>query len=288
MIQYTYNLLDKIKQEIQIIDLEEDSSIYNKYTKIILVVEKDYNELKSHISNYCFNNEADEIQFFKETKPQISSKLMYYNCIRTFETSRPIGNEAVQKEFILQQLDMLKNYSDDNIDFYRYYRAQRTDLDKHYFLRCQPADIETFFDSSYFERDQRFSTGFDFKVATILANDMLNDYLNAYLNKESHPINHQQENTTIPKVNAKWTGSKVALIELIYAIQTSGCINNGKSDLKKMTSYIENLFNIDLGDIYRTFLEIRGRKGNRVQCLDQLRKDLIIRMDEADNEQVNH
>ena len=50
-----------------------------------------------------------------------------------------------------------------------------------------------------------------------------------------------------------------------------------------MTSYIENLFNIDLGDIYRTFLEIRGRKGNRVQCLDQLRKDLIARMDEADS-----
>ncbi len=97
---------------------------------------------------------------------------MFYNCIRTFETSRPIGSDAVQKEFILQQLDLLKNYSDDNIDFYRYYRAQRTDLDKHYFLRCQP-DLEMYFDCLYFERDQKFSTGFDFKVATILANDML-------------------------------------------------------------------------------------------------------------------
>ena len=150
-------------------------------------------------------------------------------------------------------------------------------------MRCQPADIETFFDSSYFERDQKFSTRFDFKVATILANDMLSDYLNADLKKDCQKDIRQHENAIFPKVNAKWTGSKVALIELIYAIQTSGCINNGKSDLKKMTSYIENLFNIDLGDIYRTFLEIRGRKGNRVQCLDQLRKDLIARMDEADS-----
>ncbi|NEW84780.1 MAG: hypothetical protein GZ094_20765 [Mariniphaga sp.] len=281
MIQYTLNLLDKIKQEIRIVDLEVDS-IYNKSTKIISLVEIDFNELKSQISDYSFKSETDEIQFFKETKPQISSKLMFYNCIRKFETSRPIGSEAVQKEFILEQLDMLKSFSDNNIDFYRYYRAQRTDLDKHYFLRSQP-DIEMYFDSSYFERDRRFCTGFDFKVATILANDMLCDYLNADLNKEYQPNIQQHGNAISPKVNAKWTGSKVALIELIYAIQSSGCINNGKSDLKIMTSYIENLFNIDLGDIYRTFLEIRNRKGSRVQCLDYLRKSLIARMDLADS-----
>ena len=71
----------------------------------------------------------------------------------------------------------------------------------------------------------------------------------------------------------------MALIELIYAFETSKCINNGKSDLKKMTSYVENLFDIDLGDVYRTFLEILGRKGSRVQCLDDLCKKLIARMD---------
>jgi len=281
MIQHTLNLLDKIKAEIKIIDLEQDT-IFNKSTKIILLIETDFNELKSYISEYSFNNETEEIQFFKEIKPQISSKLLYYNCIRNFETNRPIGSDDMQKTFTLQQLDLLKDYFDNNIDFYRYYRAHRTDLDKHYFLRCQP-DIETYFDSFYFERDHKFSTGFDLKVATILANDMLSSYLNAELIKEDLPDVHQFDNTNFQKVKAKWTGSKVALIELIYAIQTSGCINNGKSDLKKMTSYVENLFDIDLGDIYRTFLEIRSRKGSRVQCLDDLRKKLIARMDESDN-----
>jgi len=189
----------------------------------------------------------------------------------------------VQKAFTLQQLDLLKGSFDNNIDFYRYYRAHRTDFDKHYFLRSQP-DIETYFDSFYFERDPKFSTGYDLKVATILANDMLSDYLNAELISEDLPNVHQFDNTNIQKVKAKWTGSKVALIELIYAFNTSKCINNGKSDLKRMTSYVENLFDIDLGDVYRTFIEIRGRKGNRVQCLDDLRKKLIARMDEVDND----
>lgn len=282
MIQYTLNLLDTIKSEIRVIDLEEGTTL-NKSVKIIDLLKIYFKELKEHISEYTFNNEAEEIQFFKETKPQISSKLLYYNCIRNFETSRPIGSDIVQKTFTLQQLDLLKGSFDNNIDFYRYYRAHRTDFDQHYFLRSQP-DIETYFDSFYFERDPKFSTGYDLKVATILANDMLSDYLNAELISEDLPNVHQFNNTNIQKVKAKWTGSKVALIELIYAFQTSKWINNGKSDLKRMTSYVETLFDIDLGDVYRTFLEIRSRKGSRVQCLDDLRKKLIARMDEVDND----
>lgn len=282
MIKYTLKLLNKIKTEIHNIDLGEDT-IFNKSTKIISFLEIYFNELKSYISEYSFINEKEEIQFFKETKPQISSRLLYYNGICKFENNRPIGSNVAQKEFTLKQLDLLKDYFDTNIDFYRYYRAHRTDLDKHYFLRSQP-DIETYFDTFYFERDRKFSTGFDLKVATILANDMLSNYLNAELIKDDLPNTHQCHNTNFQKVKAKWTGSKVALIELIYAFQTSGCINNGKSDLKRMTSYVENLFDIELGDIYRTFLEIRSRKGNRVQCLDEIRRKLIARMDEVDND----
>jgi hypothetical protein len=282
MIQYTLNLLDTIKKDIQIIDLEENTTL-NKSVKIIELLKTYFNALKEHISEYTFNNETEEIQFFKETKPQIFCMLIYYDNIYRLEINRPTGSESMQKAFTLKQFDDLKEYFDNNIDFYKYCRSQRTDLDKQYFLRYQP-DVEMYFDSQYFERDQKFSTGFDLKVATILANDMLSNYLNAELIKEDLPNVHQLENTNFQKVKAKWTGSKVALIELIYAFQTSGCINNGKSDLKRMTSYVENLFDIELGDIYRTFLEIRSRKGNRVQCLDDIRRKLIARMDEVDND----
>ena len=281
MIEYTLNLLDTIKKDVQIIDLEEDTTL-NKSLKIIELLRIYFNELKEHISEYTFNSETEEIQFFKETKPQIFSMLIYYDNVYRLEINRPTGSESMQKEFTLKQFDDLKEYFDNNIDFYKYCRSQRTDLDKQYFLRYQP-DVEMYFDSQYFERDQKFSTGFDLKVATILANDMLSNYLNAELMKEDLPDTHQFDNTNIQKVKAKWTGSKVALIELIYAFNTSKCINNGKSDLKRMTSYVENLFDIDLGDVYRTFIEIRGRKGSRVQCLDDLRKKLIARMDDVDN-----
>jgi len=281
MITYTLNLLDKIKRDIQVIDLEVDTN-FNKSKRIISLIETDFNKLKSFISKYSFINDTEEIQFFKVTKPQIASQLLFYNEVRKFENSRPIGSEVVQKAFALKQLDLMNDCFDNNIEFYRYYRAHRTDLDKHYFLRCQP-DLEMYFDSFYFERDPNFSTGYDLKVAKILANDMMCNYLNAELMKTNQSEINPFDNIDIPKIKLTWTGTKVAFIELMYAVSITGSINNGKIDLKAMAKYAETIFNIDLGDYYRTFIEIRGRKGSRVQYLNELIKNIIARMDEADN-----
>jgi len=50
-------------------------------------------------------------------------------------------------------------------------------------------------DSFYFERDPKFFTEFDSKVAQILANDMLSTYLNAELLKLEQPSTNQFEAT---------------------------------------------------------------------------------------------
>jgi len=281
MKQYSLSLLEKVSNEIQIIDLEEDD-IYNKCVKTISLIESTFNELKAYISEYSFTDEAEEIQFFKEIKPQIFSKLIYYSSIYKFEMNRPTASDIVQKTYIHKQLGKLKDFFDSNIDFYRYYRAGKTDFDRYYFLRGKQG-IHLNLDSFYLERDPLFTTGYDFKVARILANDKLIIYLNTELAKLEHVLNTPIETFNLPKAKETWTDSKVALIELIYAIHTSGSINHGKSDIKKLTAYFEQVFNIELGDVYRTYLEIRGRKGSRVQYLDELRKKLIARMDEADS-----
>ncbi|MDR3652355.1 MAG: RteC domain-containing protein [Paludibacter sp.] len=281
MKQYTQGLQKRINYEIQKIELEE-GDVFDKLVRISTLLESSFDELKTFICKNSFCDEMEEICFFKEIKPQIFSKLIYYSSIYKFEMNRPTGCEALQKEYTLHQFERLNEFFINNIDFYKYYRARRTDQDTHYFLRGKP-DIELYFDNFYFERDPNFSTGFDFKVARIIANDMLSIFLNEELSKLDHTVNKEVERTSFPKTKETWTDSKVALVELIYAIHSTGSINFGKYDLKSLTSYFENVFNIELGDIYRTFLEIRGRKGSRVQYLDQLRKNLIERMDKADS-----
>ncbi len=80
----------------------------------------------------------------------------------------------------------------------------------------------------------------------------------------------------------KWTGSKVALVELIYALHAEGVFNNGSSDLKDVAEFFEHTLNVDLGQFHRTFLEIRMRKSDRTKFLNSLRDSVLKRMDEAD------
>src|SRR5690606_27119616 len=86
--------------------------------------------------------------------------------------------------------------------------------------------------------------------------------------------------TQTPKL--KWTGAKVDLIELVYALHYSGLISNGQAGLIEIAKSLENLFAIKLGDIYRTFLEIRNRKSSQTKLLDTLKVNLINKMIEAD------
>lgn len=65
-------------------------------------------------------------------------------------------------------------------------------------------------DSYYFESDSRFSTSHDFKVAKILANDLIQVYIeNQLLNLNKHI---GIANSDIGTMRLQWTGSKTALI----------------------------------------------------------------------------
>ena len=85
-----------------------------------------------------------------------------------------------------------------------------------------------------------------------------------------------------PNMKMMWTGSKVALTELIFALHTEGAFNNGAADLKDIAEYFEENFNIDLGQYRRTFLEIRVRKKDRAKFISTLREKLLKRMDDTD------
>jgi len=82
--------------------------------------------------------------------------------------------------------------------------------------------------------------------------------------------------------NLNWTSSKTALIELIYAMHAQGVFDHGNTDIKVITKKFEKMFNVDLGDFYHTYLELRGRKINRTKFIDTLRESLVKKMDEQD------
>ncbi|WP_298765375.1 RteC domain-containing protein [uncultured Polaribacter sp.] len=224
----------------------------------------------------------EEIGFFKNMKPYVFSKLIYYVKLFSIESKRPRSSNKSQVKYFNNHIDRLQNYFNDNLEFYHYFRRGAIFLDEEYFMRGK-ADIRLFPDSLSFFTDDKFSTSHDTTVATIMAYDMLIIYLKREIDKLENN-NSMETNFNAFKKQSKlfWTGNKTDLIELIYALHSSGSVNSGTADIKEMASACEQMFNIDLGDYYRTFLEIRSRKMNQTKFIDKLKNSLENKMLDSD------
>lgn len=275
-----YNiLLNKLNEQLNFIDLEIDDQI-KKSEQAITIILKSINELKKVTTKSNFKAEAEEIQFFKEIKPQFTSKLIYFNRVYKIEMKKPNGGNRVLKKYYNNELLKLKAFFDNELEFYQYFRSGSTYLDFKYFFRGK-FDIKLVLDSYYFETDTSFATSHDFKVATILANDLIELYIENQLimleNKENTEKSQRKHN-----VKMTWTGSKVALVELMYALHTEGVFNNGAADLKEIAEYFEHIFDIDLGQYRRVFLEIRARKSDKTKFITTINEQLLKRMVDSD------
>src|SRR5690606_13782738 len=135
--------------------------------------------------------------------------------------------------FAMHLRELKKEYMEHvcNSDFYRYYRSGRTDRDEQYFtlgkINCYDG-----LNSFVFEIDPKFSTYFDYKMAKIIANELIYNYLTTKLSPEQNPdVLLQHEETK----DFFWTQTKNALIELIYALYVSAPMKSDPPFLSYLT-----------------------------------------------------
>ena len=236
------------------------------------------NDLREKIQTYVFPSKEDEILFFKTQKPEILARLFYK--IYKIETQCPNGSDEVIRNYINRELDNLTYFFNRNLDFYQYYRSGSTVYDEYYFVRGK-ADLRLCTDSAQFDKDPNFSTGYDYKVAKIIANEMLRIYLNKRLQKLVNDNQIEDNLQRCLKYPLRFTGKKVFLIELGYSLVSSGDINNGNVEIKEMMNFLSTIFNIDLGDYYASYIAMKERK-DRTAYLHCLIENLIKRMNEDD------
>lgn len=275
---FAASLKADIDNKLKTIHLKTNNPIKATEYSIKLLVTA-LEKLKTSCLQHCFQNKTEEIEFFRDIKPVLAAELIYYNEIYTIQTNEPLGSKKSLRKYYTNELSKLENYFYENLAFYRYYYSNNRNLDNKYFIRGKH-DLQFTLDSFYFQADKRFSTSHDYKVAQILANEKIKKYLQIEITKiDTHLV--PRTNTQFkPK---KWTGSKVGLVELIYALQAEGVFNNGDAELKELINFFEQIFEVNLGQFNRVFLEIRTRKLERTLFLNKLKERLSVRMDEADN-----
>lgn len=274
------NILSELNWEIDKIDLygydiiETSLSMIHKLQAIL-------NDLRTRIQTYVFPTKEDEILFFKTQKPELLGRLLFFYKIYRIETQCPTGSNEIIRLYLNNELGSLTYFFNRNLDFYQYYRSHSTVHDELYFLRGK-VDFRLCTDSAQFDKDPNFSTGYDYKVAKILANEMLRIYLNKKLQKLECDSYIEDKQTVTTKIPIRFTGKKNALIELGYALVSSGDINHGNIEIKEFMKYLSSIFNIDLGGYYDAYIAMKERK-DQTAYLNLLAEKLSKRMREDEN-----
>jgi len=272
-----YNNLISELEEIRLTGIDE----FNTNEACFNAIQLALTHLKEKVIHSTFNTDVEEIAFFKIMKPQFVSLLLYYTALLKMHLALPEGSIKTKRKSVLKGIERCKKHYLKNKSFYEYFNADATFLDHAYFLRAKQ-HLLLALEDFHPDADPRFCTTHDYKVSKMLANTMLRNYFEKKLKELDDIQNSQLPLNTIKESAVHWTASKTDLTELIYALHEAGCINNGKTDIKKLATFFESSFNVELGDYYRTYLDIRYRKTGRTKFLDNLKNKLSYRMDQDD------
>jgi RteC protein. len=237
------------------------------------------NRLKSFISNYEFLNEDEEILFFKTIKPKFSSLLLFYSYIYELEMNKVVGDIESKIDYYKMVLVEYQKRLNKNLEFVKYYRSNSTFLDRVFFIRKNECGIYYKY-TSRFDRDSNFSTIGDYKVAQLLAIDMIQNFVDKAIFQMKEGKDDICDKLPITKIT--WTGKKFELIELIYALNEIKCFDSGNISLNQLVKYFEQVFNIDLRNYSRDFTEMKIRN-TKAPFLDKLKGSILIKMNRIDN-----
>ena len=248
-------LIDELNKNISFLSLEQDN-IFKLCEESTRICNRALEQCKELVLKKGFKNTQEEIKFFKEFKPAIASKLKYYHMVFKLENAKPLSENA-KKIFYEKELAQIDNYFKSNIEFMTYYKTGSEYLDSTYFLRNN-SEHNMLADESYFFSDKKFTTTHDDRISQILACELLA----IHIRKEINNLEKREGMEPIKQYHKTlvWTDSKVFLVELIYALHTAGSFNRGTLELKELAQTLSESCNIDLGDIYRTWAEIKLRK----------------------------
>ncbi|WP_417197940.1 RteC domain-containing protein [Bizionia sp.] len=273
------HILDEYKLALDEVN-EKSLNEFSNVEKGIKISRKYLQQLRVVLRKRNFINKENEILFFKKQKPFIYGQLKFYAKLYKYLMQKPRGTDKSKRSYLDTEIKKLQEYYYYNSEFIKYYRQNATFLDEFYFLRGND-NIGLLSDTSHFYTDAEFSTSHDNAVAKILAYDLLlNHYINELndLKKSTRKISNNEK--LLESLNLTWTSNKIDLIELVYALIASGAV---KGDIKDLATAFEKILDVDLGNYYRSFLEIRGRKENFARFLDLLKTSLIKKIREADD-----
>ena len=250
----------------------------NKLKENIKISKTSLQQLRLEIRRNDFKTIKSEVRFFKYQKPYVQGRLNFYIKLNKYLLKYPPAGKLKQEKYVYKELKKLEANKRKHLAFVKYYKLNEYNLDHLYFLRTNN-QLDLFIETFHYD-DPDFSTSHDHLVSQIICQELLTKFYT----KELEAIETKKVKIKVEEVKPEilrdlsWTGSKTELVELLYALNTTGVFRNGKTDMKKLSQICKELFDIDLGNIYKTFNEIKTREKDPTKFLDLMKINLLKKL----------
>ncbi len=252
--------------------------------EVVMLLNAELAALRAEMETTGFGSEQEEIDFFKLVKPKIRCWLLYAADRFAIDLAFPVAVKSKQMDYYLKELDYVQRSLQRFPLHYAYFRQGMTEVDRVYFLRGSQGDVPT----GQTGDDPEFSTPCDYLWAKFMAGGQVIEYLMGKIDilEKGMEVRNDDVAVVVTKpvvVPLRWTGEKVHLIELCYALFFSGQIDNGKLGVMEFFAKVGAFFEIDLGIPKRGFEDLKSRKRlSRTHFLEVLQKGLEEKFDAAD------
>ncbi|NOS93042.1 MAG: hypothetical protein HOP30_14055 [Cyclobacteriaceae bacterium] len=234
--------------------------IQRDQTSLLLQAVASY-ELVKEVTGVVSRNRniQGDANFNKVVYPKFLSLLIYYRHVVVLFSGEPL-NRREQISCLKELRKKLEAFRQEHRELIQYCRSGATDRDAFYFgvnahQVLLPEESPVYVWSKY------------------LASQKLNDLIEVEIGRRKVVVDNN---------DLVWTAPKTNLIELLYALHATNVFNDGKAGVKQLAEAFEKIFQVNLGNYYRVFQDIRQRKINQTVFLDQLKEKFMHRIHELE------
>jgi hypothetical protein len=268
---------DRLQKELALIESAESATLVKIQSKLELV-RKVLAELREEVQVHGFSDQLEEIAFMKEIKHLFLSIQLFQGEVLLLEINLPKGTTRQKLNYYLDAFNCTNWFFNMNCGLYQYYQLGATELDQLYFLRGTDAQTTLHLAAT----DPVFGTPVSDLFARFMATEKLREYiLNRIRALECiHVLDNWQPPFTGRRL--KWTGNLVDLTELILGLYYTGQLNNGQASLGDIVRFFEDIFQVEIKNIYKTYGNIRKRKRlTTTHLIDNMRNGILTAIDDS-------
>ena len=225
------------------------------------------------LEDYRFADKSEEIAFYKQIAWYFQARIHFFSRAYRLECGRPPGDKTVVEIYFQEALSEITGYARQQDFIFRYLRSGSDYLDDRIYSTL-PGPSATLLSFIAAPPETLLSGQVASVIAQLQAGELLQEYIiEALAELKTTPAGGSIGSRMI------WTDSKTALIELAYALQSAGSLNQGKAELREIIEFLESAFHISLDHYPRLFQDILSRKMGYTNYLDRLRDKLLLRID---------